>query len=49
MIEMHGRVFDVKCAACGHVELDFSSPICEALRGTEKVMAKGEADPNIEQ
>ncbi|EIN10692.1 DHS-like NAD/FAD-binding domain-containing protein [Punctularia strigosozonata HHB-11173 SS5] len=52
LIEMHGRLFDVKCArgrrgGCGHVELDFSSPICDALAGTENVMEEIEAGPNI--
>jgi NAD+-dependent protein deacetylase sirtuin 5 len=47
MLEMHGRVFDVKCSSCGHVELDFSSPICEALAGTEELMEVAAIEPNI--
>jgi NAD+-dependent protein deacetylase sirtuin 5 len=47
MLEMHGRLFDVLCTACGHSELDFSSPICEALRGTEALMDAGVAEPDI--
>jgi len=37
MIEMHGRVNDVKCTseACGHIEWNPASPICPALKGTE--------------
>ncbi|KLO15663.1 DHS-like NAD/FAD-binding domain-containing protein [Schizopora paradoxa] len=37
MIEMHGRVNDVKCSSpkCGHIEFNPASPICPALDGTE--------------
>jgi NAD-dependent deacetylase sirtuin 5 len=47
MLEMHGRIFDVACTACGHTELDYSSPVCEALRGTEDLMDAGATDPTI--
>ena len=40
ILEMHGRVFDVKCSSCDHVSFDRSSPICESLRGTEKLVEK---------
>ena len=48
MLEMHGRLFDVLCTTgCGHRELNFASPICEALRGTEDLVAHQEVEPNI--
>ncbi|TFK27063.1 NAD-dependent protein deacylase [Coprinopsis marcescibilis] len=47
LIEMHGRLFDIKCTQCDHVEFDTSSPICEALAGTEALVEKKELDANI--
>lgn len=47
LLEMHGRLFDVVCTACGHRELDFSSPICAALAGTEELMDAGAVEPDI--
>jgi len=49
MLEMHGRLFDVVCTArdCGHSEIDFSSPVCPALGGTENLVEKGVIEPNI--
>ncbi|EMD41050.1 hypothetical protein CERSUDRAFT_111620 [Gelatoporia subvermispora B] len=49
MLEMHGRLFDVVCTArgCGHRSLDFSSPICAALAGTEELVEKGVIEPEI--
>ncbi|EAU84564.2 sirtuin 5 [Coprinopsis cinerea okayama7 len=47
LIEMHGRLFDVKCTQCDHVELDTSSPICEGLAGTEKLVEQAVLDPEI--
>lgn len=49
MLEMHGRLFDVVCtsASCGHRELNFDSPICPALAGTENVFAHNELEPVI--
>ncbi|KAG7089153.1 hypothetical protein E1B28_010859 [Marasmius oreades] len=44
---MHGRIFDVKCTECGNVEFDRSSPICEALRGTEELVEQNVIDPEI--
>ncbi|KAJ7221745.1 DHS-like NAD/FAD-binding domain-containing protein [Mycena pura] len=46
LLEMHGRLFDVKCTSnfCGHVEYDTSSPICPALAGTEKAIEAGAMD-----
>lgn len=34
-IEMHGNVFRVECTECDFVELNFNSPICARLAGTE--------------
>ncbi|KAJ7460989.1 NAD-dependent protein deacylase [Mycena galericulata] len=41
LLEMHGRIFDVKCTSpsCGHVEYNTSSPICPALAAVEEVGA----------
>jgi len=38
MIEMHGRINDVRCSSskCKHVDWNPASPICPALNGTEK-------------
>ncbi|KAF9260239.1 DHS-like NAD/FAD-binding domain-containing protein [Marasmius fiardii PR-910] len=47
LLEMHGRVFDVKCTECEYVEFDRSSPICEALRGTEELVERNVIDPDI--
>ncbi|KAI0347513.1 sirtuin 5 [Trametopsis cervina] len=49
LLEMHGRLFDVACtsSACTHRELNFTSPICEALRGTETLVERNEIEPNI--
>ncbi|KAF8897309.1 DHS-like NAD/FAD-binding domain-containing protein [Infundibulicybe gibba] len=49
MIEMHGRLFDVKCTlrTCKHVEFNTASPICEALKGTEELVNAGSTDPDI--
>ncbi|KAI0802108.1 DHS-like NAD/FAD-binding domain-containing protein [Irpex lacteus] len=49
MLEMHGRLFDVLCTStlCQHRELNFSSPICEALRGTEDLVEKQAVEPDI--
>ncbi|KZP24683.1 DHS-like NAD/FAD-binding domain-containing protein [Athelia psychrophila] len=49
IIEMHGRLFDLLCTSCGHMELNFDSPVCPALAGTEKLVAAGEQElePNI--
>lgn len=42
IIEMHGRISDTICTTCNHRESNKTSPICEALRGTEDHL--GEAD-----
>ncbi|KAK1233928.1 hypothetical protein PQX77_002879 [Marasmius sp. AFHP31] len=47
ILEMHGRIFDIKCTECDHIEFDQSSPICEALRGTEELIAKNVVEPDI--
>ncbi|KAH8113440.1 DHS-like NAD/FAD-binding domain-containing protein [Phellopilus nigrolimitatus] len=49
MLEMHGRLFDVRCSAadCGHVEWDDASPICAALAGTEALVDAGVVEPVI--
>lgn len=36
LIEMHGRLFDVRCTQCNHTVLDFSSPLCSALHEADK-------------
>ena len=48
MLEMHGRICDVLCTSCGHREVDMSSPICEALRGTEALVENNEMEPDIQ-
>lgn len=49
MLEMHGRLFEVKCtsANCGHAEMNFNSPICEALGGTEENVEAGTIEDDI--
>ncbi|KAI0092808.1 DHS-like NAD/FAD-binding domain-containing protein [Irpex rosettiformis] len=47
ILEMHGRLFDVVCTRCNHREPNFSSPICEALRGTENLIEYGQEEPDI--
>ncbi|THV05513.1 DHS-like NAD/FAD-binding domain-containing protein [Dendrothele bispora CBS 962.96] len=49
ILEMHGRLFDVKCtkAECGHVEFNRTSPICAALQGTEDLVEANAMDPDI--
>ena len=51
MLEMHGRVFDVKCWSedCDHVQWDDRSPICEALRGTEELVDAGVVEPVVDE
>ena len=47
LLEMHGRLFDVMCTVCDHHELNFTSPICKALEGTELLVEKNEMEPDI--
>lgn len=47
IVEMHGRLFDVQCTSCNHVEFNRSSPICEGLAGTEKLVEKNVMDPEL--
>lgn len=47
LIEMHGRLFDVKCTSCDHVEFVRSSPICESLSGTEQLVEKNILEPDL--
>jgi len=49
LLEMHGRLFDVKCSKsqCNHIEFSRASPICTALHGTEKLVEKNVMDPEI--
>ncbi|KAJ7063509.1 DHS-like NAD/FAD-binding domain-containing protein [Mycena amicta] len=49
LLEMHGRLFDVKCTSnfCGHIEYDTTSPICAALGGTEHSVERGAMDAQI--
>lgn len=49
LVEMHGRLFDVKCTNrnCRFVEFNTASPICEGLRGTEELVEQQHLDPNL--
>ncbi|KAF5369866.1 hypothetical protein D9758_001270 [Tetrapyrgos nigripes] len=47
ILEMHGRIFDVKCTECDHVEFTRASPICPALEGTENLIENNTMDPEI--
>jgi len=47
-IEMHGNLFRVKCTQCDFVELNFDSPICSGLAGTEESLKQGEPDPHVD-
>lgn len=43
IIEMHGRLFDVKCSACDYCEEDLSESLCPAL-GEAEAKLKGYQD-----
>lgn len=49
MLEMHGRLFDVKCfsRSCGYVYWNDASPICPALASTETLVDAGVTEPHI--
>jgi len=49
LLEMHGRLFDVACTSGNdeHTVWDFSSPVCEALRGMENLVEAGVIEPII--
>lgn len=47
-LEMHGRVHDVICTVCGTTTFDPSSPICDALAGTENIVASGHGSDDEE-
>ncbi|KJA24512.1 hypothetical protein HYPSUDRAFT_135917 [Hypholoma sublateritium FD-334 SS-4] len=51
LIEMHGRLFDVQCTnkKCQYTLFDTTSPVCEALSGTEELVEHGTLDPEIDQ
>lgn len=51
ILEMHGRLFDVKCWSedCDHTEWNDQSPVCEALRGTETLVDAGVVEPVVEE
>lgn len=51
LIEMHGRLFDVLCSRrnCKHAESNTSSPVCEALAGTEDLVEHQQMDPEIHE
>lgn len=38
VLQMHGSLFETKCIKCQNIEKNFDSPICEALRGKEKLV-----------
>lgn len=46
---MHGRLFDLLCTSCDHMEPNFDSPVCPALSGTERLFAADDQqlEPNI--
>jgi NAD-dependent deacetylase sirtuin 5 len=46
---MHGRILDTVCTSCGDTRHNATSPICEALAGTEKIMElqKNDAEPVV--
>ena len=45
---MHGNIFRVKCTKCDFVELNFDSPICTGLAGTEASLKQGTPDPHVD-
>ncbi|KXN87890.1 NAD-dependent protein deacylase [Leucoagaricus sp. SymC.cos] len=47
IIEMHGRIFDVLCTKCDHTSWNTTSPICPALKGTEKSLGPDDIENNI--
>ncbi len=49
MLEMHGRLFDLTCTSedCDYRELNFNSPICEALGGTEDSVEAASIEDDI--
>ncbi|KAI0784867.1 DHS-like NAD/FAD-binding domain-containing protein [Abortiporus biennis] len=49
LIEMHGRLFDVRCTAhdCDFHETNIGSPICPALAGTELAVVEGDIEPVV--
>jgi len=51
MYEIHGRLFDILCydEKCGHVDFNTTSPICEALRGTEEILERRDMDSEIDE
>ncbi|KAH7914007.1 DHS-like NAD/FAD-binding domain-containing protein [Hygrophoropsis aurantiaca] len=50
VIEMHGRLMETICTACGERKSNDDSPICPALAGTEDLVAnRFEADIPLEE
>ncbi|KAF8665551.1 hypothetical protein AX16_000011 [Volvariella volvacea WC 439] len=49
ILEMHGRLFDLKCSndSCGHTVFDRNSPVCQSLAGTEALTGEGVMDAEI--
>lgn len=45
---MHGNIFRVKCTKCDFVELNFDSPICSGLAGTETSIKQDTPDPHVD-
>ena len=45
---MHGNIFRVKCTECDFAELNFDSPICPGLAGTEASLKQGSPDPHVD-
>lgn len=38
VIEMHGKLFDVKCTTCDHISEDLSNPLCPALGAADALL-----------
>jgi len=47
LIEIHGRLFDTVCTACGDERENQDCPIATALAGTERILEAHETEPEI--
>jgi len=47
LLEMHGRLFETICTVCDDRVINFDSPICPALAGTEELVERHEQEPVI--
>lgn len=52
LIEMHGRLFDLRCTVCSHTVLDFAMPLCPALGEADRrhadVIAAGRSENELQ-